>query len=94
MEQHTDLSEQITDLLLKSVEKLDAATADERQELLCYFTSLLLSAEEIPGFLFDITESVIFSMPYGVLKDALSDINLEHGRIGKKIQYYIIIKVM
>lgn len=84
LEQHTDLSEQITDLLLKSVEKLDAATADERQELLCYFTSLLLSAEEIPGFLFDITESVIFSMPYGVLKDALSDINLEHGRIPEK----------
>ena len=61
LEQQIELSGQITDLLLKSVSKLDAATAVEQQELLNYFISLLLSFKKVPGFLFDITENIIFS---------------------------------
>ena len=84
LEQQIELSEQITDLLLKSVDKLHTATTQEQQELLRYFTSLLLSPEKIPDFLFDITETIIFFMPYDILKDTLKDIDLQHSRISEK----------
>ena len=84
LEQQIELSGQITDLLLKSVSKLDAATAVEQQELLNYFISLLLSFKKVPGFLFDITENIIFFMPYDVLKDTLKDINLQYNRIPER----------
>ena len=84
LEQQIELSEQITDLLLKSVDKLDTATIEEQQELLRYFTPLLLSLKKIPYFLFDIAENVIFFMPYHVLKDTLRDIDLQHSRISER----------
>lgn len=80
-EQKIEPSDQITDLLLKSVSKLDSMATGEQQELLCYFTSVLLNCKKIPNFLFDITENIIFSIPYNLLKDTLKDINLEHGKI-------------
>jgi len=84
LEQHQELSEQITDLLLESVGKLNSATTGEQQELLHYFASLLLSPEEIPGFLFDMAENIIFSMPYDLLKNTLQDMDLQHNRISEK----------
>ncbi len=83
-EQQIELSEQITDLLLKSVDKLDTATIEEQQELLRYFTPLLLSLKKIPDFLFDITENIIFFMPYDILKDTLQSIDLQHNRISER----------
>lgn len=84
LERHIELPEQVTDLLLKSVAKLDAAAVGEQQGLLRYFISLLLSLKKIPEFLYDITETIIFSMPYGVLKDTLNEIDLQHGRIPER----------
>jgi len=84
LEQHQELSGQITDLLLESAGKLNDATAGEQQELLHYFASLLLSPEKLPGFLFDMAENIIFSMPYGLLKDTLQDMDLQHNRISEK----------
>lgn len=78
LEQQIELSEQITDLLIKSVGKLETASREEQQELLRYFTSLLLSFTKMPDFLFDITENIIFSVPYDVLKDTLVVIS-QHG---------------
>ncbi len=84
LEQHIELPEQITDLLLKSVDKLETATVEEQQELLYYFTPLLLSLKKIPDFLFDITENIIFFMPYDTLKDTLQSIDLQHNRISER----------
>ncbi len=84
LEERIELSEEITDLLIKSVGKLEAATREEQQELLRYFASLLLSLRKIPDFLFDITETIIFSMPYDRLKDTLKDIDLQHSRIAER----------
>lgn len=84
LEQQIELSGQITDLLLKSVSKLDSATAGEQQALLHYFISLLLSFKKTPGFLFDITENIIFFMPYNLLKDTLKDIDLQHNRLPER----------
>ncbi len=84
LEQQIELSEQITDLLLKSVRQLDAATTEEQKELLYYFIPLLSSLKDIPNFLFDITENIIFSIPHEVLKDTLKDIHLQHNRISEK----------
>ncbi len=84
LEQQTELPKQITDLLLKSTGKLEPALAGEQQELIRYFTSLLLSLKKLPGFLFDLTEQIIFSMPYGALKDTLKDIDLQHSRISER----------
>lgn len=84
LDQQIELSEQITELLLKSVDKLDAATIEEQQELLCYFIPLLLSLKKIPDFLFDIAENIIFFMPYPVLKDTLRDIDLQYSRISER----------
>ncbi len=85
MSNRLSFSEQITDLLLKSVDKLDTATIEEQQELLRYFTPLLLSLKKIPDFLFDITENIIFFMPYDILKDTLQSIDLQHNRISERI---------
>lgn len=79
LEQQTELSEQITDLLLHSIGKLDMVSAEQQHDLLCYFISLLVSLKKLPGFLFDITETIIFQTPYDLLKDTLKDINLQHG---------------
>lgn len=84
VEQQIELCEPITNLLLKSVSKLDAATINERQELLRYFASLLLSFQEIPDFLFDMTEQVIFSTPYDILFETLQTMDLHHGRISER----------
>lgn len=84
LEQQIELSEQIIDLLLKSVDKLDTATTEKQKELLHYFIPLLSSLRKIPNFLFDITETIIFSMPYDVLKDTLKDIDLQHNRISER----------
>jgi len=84
LEQQIELSEQITDLLLKSVDKLENATIEEQQELLRYFTPLLLSLKKIPDFLFDIAENIIFFMPYDVLKETLQGIDLQHNRISER----------
>lgn len=84
LKQQIKLSEQITDLLLNSVSKLAAATTQKQQELLRYFTSLLLSPENIPDFLFDMAENIIFFMPYDILKDTLKDIDLQHGRTSER----------
>ncbi len=84
LEPQIELSEQITDLLLKSVDKLDVATTEEQQDLLCYFISLLLSFNKIPDFIFDITESIIFSMPYDILKNTLKNIDLKYGKLAEK----------
>lgn len=83
-EQQIELSEQITDLLLKSVDKLDTASIEEQQELLRYFIPLLLSLKKIPDFLFDIAENIIFFMPYDILKDTLQSIDLQHNRISER----------
>ncbi len=84
LEQQIELPEPILDLLLKSVCKLDAASTEEQQELIHYFIPLLSSLQTIPSFLFDITETIIFSMPYDVLKDTLQDMELQHNRISEK----------
>lgn len=84
LEQQTELPGQITDLLLKSASKLDSAKTEEQQELLRYFVSLLLGFKKLPGFLFDITENIIFSMPYNLLKDTLKDISLHYNKIPEK----------
>ena len=84
LEQQIELSEQITDLLLKSVDKLGTAAIEKQQELLRYFIPLLLSLKKIPDFLFDITENIIFFMPYDTLKDTLQTINLQHSRITER----------
>lgn len=81
LERNTELPGQVAELLLKSSSKLDAASIGEQQALLRYFTSLLLSLNKLPDFLFSIAENTIFSMPYGVLKDTLKDISLQHGSI-------------
>lgn len=84
LKQQIELSEQVTDLLLQSVDKLNTATIEEQQELLCYFTPLLLSLKKIPDFLFDIAENIIFFMPYDILKDTLQSIDLQHNRISER----------
>lgn len=84
LEEQIELSEQIVDLLLKSVDKLDTATEEKQKELLHYFIPLLSSLRKIPNFLFDITETIIFSMPYDILKDTLKDIDLQHNRISER----------
>ncbi len=84
LEQQIELPEQITGLLVQSVGKLQEADVEGRQEMLRYFTSLLLSLKKIPDFLFDLTENVIFSMPYGVLRDTLQGIDLQHSRIAER----------
>ncbi len=89
LEQEIELSEQITDLLLTSVDKLHTATIQEQQALLRYFTSLLLSPEKIPNFLFDVAENIIFFMPYDILKDSLKNIDLQHGKISER-KYHVI----
>ena len=83
LEQQIELSAQITDLLVKSVDKLENAAREEQQELLRYFTALLLSFTKMPDFLFDITENIIFSMPYDVLKDTLIVIS-HHSRMTER----------
>ena len=83
LEQQRELSAQITDLLVKSVGKLETAAREEQQELLRYFTALLLSFTKMPDFLFDITENIIFSMPYDVLKDTLIVIS-HHSRMTER----------
>lgn len=84
LEQQIELPQQITDLLVRSVGKLQGAAMEERQDLLRYFTSQLLSLAKMPDFLFDLTENVIFSMPYGVLQDTLQGIDLQHSRIAER----------
>lgn len=84
LEQEIDLDGEIADLLIKSVSKLDAATAGQQQELLRYFISLMLSLKKLPGFLLDLTEHIIFSMPYSVLADTLQDLDLRHSRISER----------
>jgi len=84
LEQQIELPEQIIDLLLKSVSKLNYAATEEQKKLLRYFIPLLTDRKKIPDFLFDITENIIFSMPYDVLKDTLKDINLQYSRISEK----------
>lgn len=89
LEQQTELPESITDMLLKSIGKLEAATAEEQKEALRFFISLLLSLEKLPDFLFDTTEHIIFSTPYAVLKDTLKDTDLQHSRISER-EYNVI----
>ena len=84
MEQQIILSDPITELLIKSVGKLDAATTKEQQDLLHYFISLLLGHQKLPDFLFDTTENIIFYVPYDVLKDTLKSIDLQHNKISER----------
>ncbi len=84
LEQKIELSEQIIELLLKSTDKLDIATTEQKQELLHYFIPLLLSHKKIPDFLFDITESVIFSISYDIVRDTLKSIDLQYNKLSEK----------
>ncbi len=84
LEQQIILSDPITELLIKSVGKLDAATTKEQQDLLHYFISLLLGHQKLPDFLFDTTENIIFYVPYDVLKDTLKSIDLQHNKISER----------
>lgn len=84
LERQIQLSQQITDVLLESADKLKEATATEQQELLRYFTSLLLGLQKLPDFLFDLTETILFSTPYDVLRDTLKEINFTHNRISER----------
>lgn len=89
IEQNIEFSEQIIDLIQNSVEKIDTFSIEEKQELLHYFISLLLSIKKLPDFLFEIMENIIFFMPYDLLKDTLNNIDLQHSRITEK-EYNIV----
>ena len=84
LEQQITLSEQVTYLLEMSVSKLAEATALEQQETLRYFISLLLGLQKLPEFLLDLTEHVLFSMPYELLRNTLQDMELRHSRISER----------
>lgn len=75
---------QITELLQTPASKLDTAPALEKQDFLHFLLSLLSSFSKIPEFLFEIAESIVFSMPYDVLKDVLDNVNLQHGKITER----------
>ncbi len=83
-EQQIVLSEQITELLLQSVRKLEGAATAEQQELLRYFATLLLSPEQLPDFLFALTETILFRLPSDVLKTTLEEMDLTHSKISEK----------
>lgn len=89
LERQITLSEPAADLLLASVRKLEDAPAAEQRELLRYFTSLLLSIHSLPGFLFDLTENILFSMPYDRLQEALSDMDLKRSRVTER-EYHVL----
>ncbi len=89
IEQNIEFSERIIDLIQNSVEKVDTFSIKEKQELLHYFISLLLSIRKMPDFLFETMENIIFSIPYDLLKDTLNDIDLKHSRITER-EYNIV----
>ncbi len=84
IEQDIKLSSQVTELLQCPAALLGTAPAGVKQEFLRYLLSLLLSSGKLPGFLLETTESIVFSMPYDVLKDILGDVNLQCGNLTEK----------
>lgn len=84
IKQDIKLSVQVTELLQRPAAMLGTAPAGVRQEFLCCLLSLLLSSGKIPGFILEIAESIVFSMPYDVLKNMLDNVNLQCGRLTEK----------
>lgn len=84
LEEQIEPCESITELLLQSVSKLDQAATEEQQELLRAFIALLPGPNPLPDFLFDLAETIIFSMPYDVLKDTLKEMDFTHSRISER----------
>ena len=84
IKQDIKLSRQVIELLQCPAAKIDNAPAAEKQEILHFLLSLILSSGSIPGFLLEIAESIVFSMPYDVLKDLLDNVCLQHGRLTEK----------
>ncbi len=82
--QDIKLSSQVMELLQYPADRLDAAPEGEKLEFLRYLLSLLLNFGKLPEFLLGTAESIVFSMPYDVLKDALDNVSLQHGRITEK----------
>lgn len=91
IEQQIELSEQIMELLQNSVNKLDNADIDEKQELLQNFISLLLSKTKIPDFIAEIIENAIFNIPYDTLKNMLKDIDLKYKEATERKRNIIIL---
>ncbi len=85
-ENHIEFSEQITELIKNSVTKLDAATAEEKQNVIKQFICLMTNNAKTTDFIYDIVEGVIFSTNYVVLRDILQNVDLEHSAIAEK--YY------
>ncbi|MCI9078508.1 MAG: hypothetical protein HFH68_06200 [Lachnospiraceae bacterium] len=84
IKQDIKLSGQAAELLQYPLSRLDAAPEGEKLEFLRYLLSLLLNFGKFPAFLLEIAESIVFSMPYDVLKSMLDNVNLQHGRITEK----------
>ena len=84
IKQDIRLSRQITELLQCPAATLANASDCEKQDFLHYLLSLLLSFGKFPEFLLEMAESIVFSMPYDVLKDMLDNVNLQYGKITEK----------
>lgn len=84
IERQIILSKPITELLQQTVNKLEASLIEEKQELFCSYLSLVLNGKKMPDFLFNISETILFFMPYDQLKDILKDMDLQHGRLRQR----------
>lgn len=84
IEQHIELSEQITELLQQMVYQLEDASTDEKKDLFHSYVSFILNRKKMPDFLFDIAETILFFLPYGQLQDILNDMDLHHERLAQR----------
>lgn len=84
IEQDIKLPQQVTELLQVTANKLDNAPAGEKQEFLRFLLPLLLSSSEIPEFLLEIAESIVFSAPYDLLKNILGNASLQCGMVTER----------
>jgi len=89
LEKRIELSDRMIELLKNSVYKLNMAPMEEKQDLLRYFIALLSGLKKMPDFLFEITENIIFFMPYDLLRNTLKDINIQYGKIMER-EYNIV----
>lgn len=83
LENQTEFSQQIKELLQNTTNKLDTAGVKEKQELLQYFVTLLSNNTKMPDFLAEMEESFLFYMPYDELKNSLQHISLQHHALSE-----------
>lgn len=91
MEKNIVFSESIIEMLQNSIQKLDTATTAQKQRVFQNFVSLLLENAEMPEFLYDMTENVVFYLDYDELKPLLYDIDLEHAALNQKYHDIVVL---